>query len=137
MGKLADIKTKPTEIDASEFLASVEDKQRREDSFAIVRLLEELTGEVAKMWGASLIGFGHLIYKSPKTGREVEWFKVGFSPRKSNLSIHLVADLNLYSDLFDKLGKHKLGSGCLYITKLSDVNVDVLKSILKGAFETK
>lgn len=137
MGKLADIKTKPTEINVSEFLASIDDQQKREDSFAIVRLLEELTGEHPRMWGASLIGFGKLVYKSPKTGREVEWFKIGFSPRKSNLSIHLVADLKLYSDLFDKLGKHKLGSGCLYITKLSDVDLDVLKSILKGAFETK
>jgi hypothetical protein len=77
-----------------------------------------------------MIGFGDVRYKSPRTGREVDWFKMGFSPRKANLSLHLVIDMKKYADELKKLGKHKTGVGCLYINKLSDVDSKVLEKMI-------
>ena len=77
-----------------------------------------------------MIGFGKKIYKSPATGREVEWFKIGFSPRKANISLHLVLDIKKYSTELKKLGKHKTGVGCLYINKLADVDIKVLEKLI-------
>lgn len=81
-----------------------------------------------------MIGFGEVRYKSPATGREVDWFKIGFSPRKANLSLHLVGlDLKLQADVLSKLGKHKTGAGCLYINKLEDVDISILEKIIAAA----
>ena len=85
--------------------------------------------EKPKMWGSSMIGFGDVRYKSPTTGREVDWFKIGFSPRKVNLSLHLI-DLKRHSDAMTKLGKFKTGSGCLYINKLEDVDMKILEKMI-------
>ena len=85
------------------------------------------------MWGASLVGFGNIRYKSPATGREVDWFKIGFSPRKANLSLHLVLNLKQYADTLNKLGKYKTGAGCLYINKLADVDTGILEKLIKIA----
>ena len=84
-----------------------------------------------------MIGFGNKRYKSPATGREVDWFKIGFAPRKANLSLHLVLDMQQYADELKKLGKHKTGSGCLYINKLSDVDMKVLEKLINVAVENK
>jgi hypothetical protein len=92
--------------------------------------MQNVSKEKPKMWGASLIGFGNKRYKSSKTGREVDWFKIGFSPRKANLSLHLVLDLQAHAVSLKKLGKHKTGVGCLYINRLSDVDLDVLRGII-------
>lgn len=89
------------------------------------------------MWGGSMIGFGKKIYKSPATGREVEWFKMGFSPRKANLSLHLTLDIKKYAAELKKLGKHKTGVGCLYINKLADVDVKVLEKLINTAAKAK
>lgn len=85
------------------------------------------------MWGGSLIGFGVKRYKSPATGREVDWFKIGFSPRKANLSLHLAIDVQQHAEELKKLGKHKTGAGCLYINKLEDVDLGVLEKIIAAA----
>ena len=87
------------------------------------------------MWGASIVGFGitHLKYAS---GRELDWMLIGFSPRKQNLTLYLPGSLDTYADLFKKLGKHKLGGGCLYINKLKDVDAKVLKELIKQSFKT-
>ena len=85
------------------------------------------------MWGGSLIGFGDVRYKSPATGREVDWFKMGFSPRKANLSLHLCLDIKKHADTLAQLGKHKTGVGCLYINKLEDVNLKVLEKMITAA----
>ena len=85
------------------------------------------------MWCSSLIGFGKLRYKSPTTGREVDWFKMGFSPRKANLSLHLGLDIKRHADALSKLGKHKTGVGCLYINKLEDVDLKVLEKMITTA----
>jgi hypothetical protein len=130
MGKVAEIKTKPTANSVDSFIKSIPDEQQRKDSEVILKMMEKATKEKPKMWGSSMIGFGDVRYKSPRTGREVDWFKMGFSPRKANLSLHLVIDMKKYADELKKLGKHKTGVGCLYINKLSDVDSKVLEKMI-------
>lgn len=133
MGKVADIKTKENEASVDEFIAAVPDEQKRKDCLALLKLMEKVTKEKPKMWGASLIGFGNLRYKSPASGREVDWFRVGFSPRKANFSIYLTTDIKGYADALQRLGKHKTGMGCLYINKLADIDLKVLEDMIKTA----
>jgi len=90
MGKLAEIKTKQTSSSVADFIDSIPDEQKRKDSLVILKLMEKAMKEKPKMWGSSIIGFGKLRYKSPASGREVEWFKIGFSPRKANFSLNLI-----------------------------------------------
>jgi peptide subunit release factor 1 (eRF1) len=132
MGKLADIKTKQTSSSVEDFLNSIEQEQKRKDSHVILTMMEKAMKEKPKMWGSSIIGFGNLIYKSPSSGREVEWFKIGFSPRKANLTIYLI-DLKQHADLLTKLGKHKTGGGCVYINKLEDIDIKVLDKMIAAA----
>ena len=132
MGKLAEIKTKPTESSVENFIEGIADEQKRKDSQFILKLMQKATNEKPKMWGSSMIGFGNVRYKSPRTGREVDWFKIGFSPRKANLSLHLM-DIQRHADSLAKLGKHKTGVGCLYINKLEDVDVKVLEKMITDA----
>ena len=137
MGKVADIKTKQTAVSVTGFIDSVPDEQKRKDSHVILKMMEKATKEEPKMWGSSLIGFGYKRYKSPASGREVDWFKIGFSPRKSNFSLHLVLDLKKHADALKKLGKHKAGVGCLYINKLEDVDLKILEKLIAVAAEAK
>lgn len=137
MGKLAQIKTKENKASVEDFINSVKDEQKRKDSFTILKMMQKASKEKPKMWGSSMIGFGKKIYKSPATGREVEWFKIGFSPRKSNISLHLVLDINRHSAELKKLGKHKTGVGCLYINKLADVDQKVLEKLINTAAKIK
>ena len=130
MGKLAEIKTKPTSSSVASFIDSISDEQKRKDSQVILNLMEKATKEKPNMWGTSMIGFGNVRYKSPATGREVDWFKIGFSPRKANLSLHLGLDIKRHADALKKLGKHKTGVGCLYINKLQDVDIKVLEEMI-------
>ena len=136
MGKLADIKTKETKASVKEFLDKIENEQKRKDSFTILKLMEKATKEKGKLWGSSIIGFGNLIYKSPATDREVEWFKIGFSPRKANLTLYLL-DMKTQVDALKKLGKHKVGGGCLYINKLEDIDIKVLEGMINAALKKK
>ena len=133
MGKLAEVKTKENNASVQEFINSIPDEQKRKDSEILLKMMEAATGEKPKMWGSSLIGFGKLIVKSPTSGREVEWFKVGFSPRKANLSLYV--DARNHPEDLKKLGKHKTGGGCLYINKLSDVDLKVVESIIKNTLK--
>ena len=133
---MAEIKTKPTGESVEDFINKVPDKQKREDSFAILEMMKKATKMDPKMWGSSLIGFGDLRHKSPATGREVDWFIIGFSPRKANLSIYLM-DLQVHAAALKKLGKHKTGAGCLYINKLADVDVKVLKGMIDTTVSKK
>lgn len=132
MGKLAEIKTKPTSTSVDSFIDGIADEQRRKDSRVILKMMEKATKEKPKMWGRSMIGFGNVRYKSPATGREVDWFKIGFSPRKANLSLHLI-DIQRHTDALSKLGKHKTSVGCLYINKLEDVDIKVLEKMITAA----
>lgn len=132
MGKLAEIKTKETAASVADFIDSIADEQKRKDCQLILKMMEKATKEKPKMWGASMIGFGNVRYKSPATGREVDWFKIGFSPRKANLSLHLI-DLKRHADAFTKLGKYKTGTGCVYINKLADVDIKILEKMITAA----
>lgn len=129
MGKLADIKTKETSASVEDFINKAGNEQKIKDSFAILKMMEKATKQKPKMWGNSIIGFGNLIYESPKTGRQVEWFKIGFSPRKANITLYLMG-LAKYADTLKKLGKHKTGGGCLYINKLEDIDIKILEKII-------
>ena len=135
MGKLAQIKIKDSSVE--DFINSVKDEGQRKDSFTILKMMQKASKEKPKMWGSSMIGFGNKIYKSPATGREVDWFKIGFSPRKANLSLHLVLDIKKYAAELKKLGKHKTGVGCLYINKLDDVDLKVLEKLINTAVKNK
>lgn len=135
--KLVEIKTKPTTASVEDFINAVADEQKRKDSFAILEMMRKATGEEPRMWGPSLIGFGNVRYKSPKTGREVDWLRIGFSPRKANLSLYLTMDINKHADTLEKLGKHKTGVGCLYINKLADVDMKVLEGLIKTSLKDK
>jgi hypothetical protein len=133
MGKLVEIKTKQTSLSVKDFINSITEEQKRKDSLIILKLMEKAMKEKPTMWGSSMIGFGNVRYKSPATGREVDWFKIGFSPRKSNLSLHLGLDIQQHADALNKLGKYKTGVGCLYINKLSDIDIKVLEKIITVA----
>src|SRR5688572_2264340 len=111
-GKLAQIKTKPTAASVEGFINTVTDEQKRKDSFVILEMMKKASGEEPKIWGSSIIGFGNKRYKSLATGREVDWLKIGFSPRKANLSLYLVVDIKEHAAALKKLGKHKAGAGC-------------------------
>jgi hypothetical protein len=137
MGKLAVIKTKETSSSVEDFINFIKDEEKRKDSFRLLNLMQKATKEKPKMWGSSMIGFGKKIYKSPATGREIEWFKIGFSPRKANFSLHLVLDIKKYASELKKLGKHKTGVGCLYINNLNDVDTKVLEKMIYTAAKMK
>ncbi len=137
MGKLAVIKTKQTSASVEDYIAKVPDEQKRKDSLVLLKLMGKVSKEKPKMWGASMIGFGNLRYKSPATGREVDWFKIGFAPRKANLSLHLCMNIQEYASSLKKLGKHKTGSGCLYINTLKDIDMKVLEGMIVDATKRK
>lgn len=132
MGKLAEIKTKQTSESVDSFIENIPNEQQRKDSKLIAKMMEKAMKEKPKMWGKTMIGFGNVRYKSSATGREVDWFKIGFSPRKANISLHLI-DLKRHADALTKLGKHKTGVGCLYINKLEDVDTKVLEKMIATA----
>ena len=134
---MVEIKTKQTEASVDDYLNNIKEEQKRKDSFVILKMMKKASGEKPKLWGASLIGFGNVVVKSPNTGREVAWFKIGFAPRKANLSLYLGLDIKKYSALLKKLGKHKTGVGCLYINKLQDVDVKVLQELINVAAKAK
>lgn len=128
--KLAEIKTKPTAASVEDFINAL-DEQKRKDSFVLLEIFKKATGEEPVLWGSSIIGFGNRRYKSPATGREVDWLRIGFSPRKANLSLYITGGIKAYAAALEMLGKHKTGVGCLYINKLADVDINVLKEMIE------
>lgn len=132
--KLVEIKTKATDSSVKAFIESVDNDQKRSDSFAILKMMEGVSKEKPKMWGSAIIGFGDNRYKSPTTGREVDWFKIGFSPRKAAISLYIFGAVQNAAAL-KKLGKYKNGKGCLYINKLSDIDTNVLESLMKESLK--
>ena len=126
---MAELKTKKTELSVDAFINKIPEAQKRKDAFTIIELMEKATKARGKMWGTSIIGFGdcHLKYES---GRELDWFVMGFSPRKQNLTLYITGTVEKQQSLLKKLGKHKTGKGCLYINKLEEVDMAVLKEII-------
>ena len=127
------LKTQKNDAKVDAFLAGVKDAQRREDCLALLELMQKLTGEPAVMWGKAIVGFGSFRYRG-KTS-EGDWFPVGFSPRKQNLTLYLHCILENQSALLGKLGKHKIGKSCLYLSKLEDAHLPTLKKLIKTAIK--
>ncbi|MFM9840025.1 MAG: DUF1801 domain-containing protein [Cyclobacteriaceae bacterium] len=131
----SELKTKKTELSVDAFIKKIPDAQKQKDAFAIIGLMEKATKAKGKMWGSAIIGFGdqHLKYES---GRELDWFVMGFSPRKQNLTLYIFGAVEKQQTLLKKLGKHKTGKGCLYINKLEEVDMAVLREIInKGGYQ--
>lgn len=131
---MAQLKTKKNEASVVEFLNSVEDEKKRRDSFAILDLMSEVTREEPTMWGPSIIGFGSYHYKY-ESGREGDWFKTGFSPRKKSLTLYIMDGFLQYDDLLRKLGKYTTGKSCLYVKKLEDIDLPTLRKLVKQSVE--
>ena len=126
---MSENKTQPTEIDPKEFISSVEHPTRRADGLVLLDLFSEVTGFEPVMWGPSLVGYGRYHYRY-KTGREGDFLATGFSPRKANLSIHIMPGYQDYGEMLSRLGKHKTGASCLYVNKLADIDLDVLRELI-------
>jgi hypothetical protein len=126
---MAELKTKPTDADVAAFLASIPDERKRRDSQALLQMLQEVTGEPPRLWGPTIVGFGEYHYRYA-SGNEGDWFLAGFSPRKQNITLYSAGAFVEHPELLAKMGKHKLGKGCLYINKLQDVDQEVLRTLL-------
>ena len=127
---MAELKTKPTQASVTEFLNQIPDKERRDDCFAIAKMMEEITGDKPKMWGPSIVGFGTYHYKYD-SGREGDWPVAAFSPRKKDLTLYIMMGFEKYPELMQQLGKHSTGKSCLYIKRLSDIHIPTLKKLIK------
>ncbi|MEQ8683819.1 MAG: DUF1801 domain-containing protein [Imperialibacter sp.] len=129
-----ELKTKVNDVSVEGFLDKVEDEKKRNDAFEVLKLMKEVTGEPPKMWGASIVGFGTYRYKYA-SGQEGDWMITGFSPRKTSLTLYIMPGFGRYEELMQKLGKYKTGKSCLYINKLTDVDIDVLKTLVKESVD--
>lgn len=131
---MAENKTQPTKASAAKYIDALEDPQQKKDCKQLVKMMRAATGERAVMWGPSIVGFGTHHYKYD-SGREGDIMIVGFAPRKGQISLYLTCDIQQMAPLLAKLGKHKTGKGCLYIKRLADVDVDVLKQMIERGIE--
>ncbi|PKP21002.1 MAG: hypothetical protein CVU02_01050 [Bacteroidetes bacterium HGW-Bacteroidetes-19] len=128
---MAELKTQKTEANVQDFINVFADSdQKRKDSFELLDFMKEITGFEPKMWGASMIGFGSYHYKSERSKQEGDWPLVGFSPRKAAISLYVLTGTDDQEALLENLGKFKMGKGCLYVKKLSDIDKNVLKKIM-------
>ncbi|HRE79211.1 MAG TPA: DUF1801 domain-containing protein [Flavobacterium sp.] len=133
---MAELKTKQTQESVTDFINSFADtEQKKQDSFELLKLMEDFTGFEPKMWGGSIIGFGSYHYKSERSTQEGDWFLVGFSPRKAAISLYVYSGCDEQEHLLKELGKFKMGKACIYVKKLSDINQDVLKKMIKETID--
>ena len=126
---MAELKTKETKASVAAFIKKISNEQRRKDCETVLKLMQRATGEEPKMWGASIVGFGRYRYRYA-SGREGEWLITGFAPRKTDLTLYIMPNLDQFESLLSKLGKYKTGKSCLYIKKLDDVAVPVLEKLI-------
>jgi Domain of unknown function (DU1801) len=131
---MAELKTKKNDGSVEAFLKGIADESMRQDCEAVLKLMKQVTRAEPEMWGASVVGFGEYHYKYA-SGREGDWFLTGFSPRKQNLTLYIMAGFARYDELMAKLGKHKTGKSCLYIRKLSDIDLSVLEELITQSVE--
>lgn len=130
----AENKTKPTGTSVTAFIGAVDNEMRKRDAKTLLAMMKKITGEKAKMWGPSIIGFGEYHYKY-ESGREGDMLNVGFSPRKANLALYVMGSIAEDDPLRDKLGKYKTGKSCLYINKLEDVDLAVLEKLITKSYK--
>ena len=126
---MAALKTKENTASVPAFLASIADRQQREDAMAVAKMMASVTKAKPKMWGTSIVGYGSQHYKYA-SGREGDWFRAGFAPRKGNLTVYITSAFEQYPDLMKKLGRYKTGKSCLHIKRLADVDMKVLKELI-------
>lgn len=125
-------KTKPNDADVQTFLDGIEDAQKRADANTLLELFSEVTGEPAKMWGSSIVGFGEYHYKGRSS--EGDWLATGFSPRKANLTVYIMDGYDDYQDLLGRIGKATTAKSCLYIKRLADIDMDVLRELVQRSY---
>lgn len=133
LSAMTKLKTQPTDKAVTGFIDSIDDEQQQADSYWLIGEMTRLTGQPAVMWGDSMVGFGSYHYKYD-SGREGDWFMQGFSPRKKNLSVYVLPNVEPYQDYLKKLGPHKLGRSCLYLKNLNSIDRKVLLKLLKQAY---
>lgn len=131
---MAELKTKPTDRSVAAFLEGLADESRRKDCREILRIMKRVTGKQPRMWGPSIVGFGSHHYRY-ESGREGDWFLTGFSPRKRDLTLYVMAGFKRHDALMAKLGKYKTGKACLYLGKLEDVDTKVLEELVSASVE--
>ena len=129
---MAELKTKQTGASVKEFLNQIPDEERRKDCLAVAKIMQEITGSKPKMWGPSIVGFGSYHYKY-NSGREGDWMITGFSPRKKDLTLYIMMGFEKHPELMKQLGKYSTGKSCLYIKRLSDIDVPTLKKLIKAS----
>ncbi len=127
---MAELKTQKTGLSVAAFIKTIPEAPKRKDAATIVELMEKATKSKGKMWGPAIVGFGDRRIKY-ENGRELDWFIMGFSPRKQNLTFYIPGAVQKHPALLKKLGKYKTGKGCLYINKLEEVDMAVLKKLIK------
>lgn len=133
---MAELKTKQNDENVHDFInAFADNEQKKKDSFEILKLMQEVTGFKPKMWGSSIIGFGQYHYKSERSSQEGDWMLVGFSPRKAAISLYVYSDSPGQEELLKELGKYNMGKSCIYVKKLSDINQETLKKLIKSTME--
>ena len=132
---MAELKTKANDGDVEAFLASVEDDGRRQDARDVLALMADVTGEEPRMWGDSIVGFGTYTYRYA-SGRTGEWMATGFSPRKQALTLYIMSGFEGYDAFMDRLGTYKTGKSCLYVKRLDDVDLEVLRALIAASVES-
>ncbi len=128
------MKTRPNVADVGAFIAAVDDEQKRNDSLVLLDMMKQVTGSEPVMWGTSIIGFGTYRY-TYASGRSAEWCATGFSPRKTALTLYIMPGFSNYDALMSRLGRYKTGKSCLYVKRLSDVDLDVLEQLVDAAYK--
>ena len=132
---MAELKTKMNDASVEAFLQTIESEEKRNDCKTILAMMKKITKQEPKMWGSSIVGFDSYHYKSERSKQEGDWFMIGFSPRKQNLTMYFLSGFLKYEELMKKLGKHKKSGSCLYINKLVDVDLKILKELLTSSYQ--
>lgn len=127
---MAELKTRENDADVGAFLDAIEDAQRRDDCKAVCAMMQAAAGAPPRMWGKSIVGFGHYDYQYA-SGRSGTWMRIGFAPRKRDLTLYIMAGFDDYAELLDALGKHKTGKSCLYVKRLADLDTTVLQRLIE------
>ena len=131
---MAEMKTKSTAADVQAFVENIEDEGQRRDAQEVLRIMKRITGEKPAMWGESIVGFGRYHYRY-ESGREGDWFLTGFSPRKRDLTLYIMAGFERWDELMERLGKYRTGKSCLYIRRLEDVDAKVLAELIEASVD--
>jgi predicted CopG family antitoxin len=131
---MAEAKTKPTKESVDDFISKVADEKRRNDCQNVLKIMKEVVQAEPEMWGTSIVGFGRYRQKG-SNGKEVEWMIMGFSPRKTDLTLYILPGVESFPDIMSRLGKHKTGKSCIYLKKLDDIDLNVLKELASKSLE--